>query len=135
MKLCVFVTGADDVLKVFKIDYKMGEEKYRIPLFDGKNYDDWKFRMEIFLDKKDVLVNVQESLGEVIYKRKCAQVCNDFYSLLRYRRLGSLSFFFFFHKLQGGRVHNYGHIACIYSFLSPCGSPLISCSESRKLHT
>jgi hypothetical protein len=60
------VPGVDSVLMVFKIDYKMDEEKYRRPLFDGKNYDDWKFRMEVFLDEKDVLVHVQESLGEVM---------------------------------------------------------------------
>ena len=28
-------------------------EKYRIPLFDGKNYN-WKFRMEVLLDEKDL---------------------------------------------------------------------------------
>jgi transposase InsO family protein len=60
------VPGANSVLKVFKIDYKMDEEKYRIPLFDGKNYDDWKFRMEVFLDEKDVLIHVQETLREVM---------------------------------------------------------------------
>jgi hypothetical protein len=44
----------------------MDEEKYRIPLFDGKNYDDWRFRMEVFLDEKDVLEHVQESLDEAM---------------------------------------------------------------------
>jgi hypothetical protein len=29
----------------------MEEEKYRIPLFDGNNYPDWKFRMTVYLDE------------------------------------------------------------------------------------
>lgn len=66
MRLRIFVPGADCVLKVSKINHDMDEEKYCIPLFDGKNYDDWKFQMKVFLDEKDVLVHMQESLGEVM---------------------------------------------------------------------
>lgn len=31
------------------------EDKYRIPLFEGNNFDDWKFRMEVYLEDLDLL--------------------------------------------------------------------------------
>lgn len=36
------------------------QEKYKIPLFDGSNYENWKFRMECLLDEKDLLGLVNE---------------------------------------------------------------------------
>ncbi|KAK9688266.1 protein of unknown function (DUF4219) [Popillia japonica] len=33
----------------------MEDDKYKIPLFDGNNYGNWKFRMETFLEAKDLL--------------------------------------------------------------------------------
>ena len=30
-------------------------EKYRIPLFDGINFDNWKFRIETLLNEMDLL--------------------------------------------------------------------------------
>lgn len=35
-------------------------EKYRIPLFDGTNFNNWKFRMEILLDEMDLLELTRE---------------------------------------------------------------------------
>ena len=29
------------------------DEKYKVPLFDGSNYSNWKFRMQILLEKHD----------------------------------------------------------------------------------
>lgn len=43
---------------------RMEEDKFRIPLFDGNNYDDWKFRMEVFLDEKEVLEHLRRPLME-----------------------------------------------------------------------
>lgn len=36
------------------------QEKYKIPLFDGSNYENWKFRMGCLLDEKDLLKYVEE---------------------------------------------------------------------------
>jgi len=35
------------------------DERYKVPLFDGTNYDNWKFRMETLLDEKELLVIAQ----------------------------------------------------------------------------
>lgn len=35
-------------------------EKYKIPLFDGSNYENWKFRMECLLDEKELLQLIME---------------------------------------------------------------------------
>jgi len=35
------------------------DERYKVPLFDGTNYDNWKFRMEILLDEKELLAVAQ----------------------------------------------------------------------------
>lgn len=35
-------------------------EKYRIPLFDGTNFNNWKFRMETLLDEMDLLKLVEK---------------------------------------------------------------------------
>jgi hypothetical protein len=32
-------------------DRSMEEDRYKPPLFDGPNYGNWSFRMEIFLDE------------------------------------------------------------------------------------
>jgi hypothetical protein len=44
----------------------MEEEKYRIPLFDGNNYPDWKFRMMIYLDELDLLRHIETPLNELL---------------------------------------------------------------------
>lgn len=35
-------------------------EKYRIPLFDGTNFNNWKFRMQTLLEKMDLYKYVEE---------------------------------------------------------------------------
>jgi hypothetical protein len=44
----------------------MEEEKYRIPLFDGNNYPDWKFRMTVYLDELDLLKHTDTPLSELL---------------------------------------------------------------------
>jgi hypothetical protein len=44
----------------------MEEERYRIPLFDGSNYPDWKFRMTIYLDELDLLKHIETPLSELL---------------------------------------------------------------------
>jgi hypothetical protein len=39
---------------------KMADDKNRVPLFDGTNFSNWKFRMEALLDEKDLLELVTE---------------------------------------------------------------------------
>jgi len=36
-------------------------EKYRVPLFDGTNFNNWKFRMETLLEELDLLSFVEAS--------------------------------------------------------------------------
>jgi hypothetical protein len=38
----------------------MADDKNRVPLFDGTNFSNWKFRMEALLDEKDLLELVTE---------------------------------------------------------------------------
>ena len=35
-------------------------EKYRIPLFDGTNFNNWKFRMQTLLEEMDLYKYVEE---------------------------------------------------------------------------
>jgi hypothetical protein len=44
----------------------MEEEKYRIPLFDGNNYSDWKFRMTKYLDELDLLRHTRTPLSKLL---------------------------------------------------------------------
>jgi hypothetical protein len=44
----------------------MEEEKYRIPLFDGNNYLDWKFSMTVHLDELDLLSYTETPLSELM---------------------------------------------------------------------
>lgn len=53
----------------------MEDEKFRIPLFDGRNYDDWKFRMEVFLDEKEVLEHLEKPLDD--WEASYCQVAGD----------------------------------------------------------
>lgn len=39
-------------------------EKYKIPLFDGSNYENWKFRIECLSDEKELLQLIIERLYE-----------------------------------------------------------------------
>jgi len=31
------------------------EDRYKLPLFDGRNFSDWQFRMESHMDELDLL--------------------------------------------------------------------------------
>jgi hypothetical protein len=44
----------------------MDEEKYRIPLFDGNNYPDWKFSMTVYLGEMDLLSHTETLLSELL---------------------------------------------------------------------
>jgi hypothetical protein len=46
--------------------FNMEEEKYRIPLFDGNNYPDWKFSMTVYLDELDLLRHTKTPLSELL---------------------------------------------------------------------
>jgi hypothetical protein len=46
-------------------DSSVEEDRYKLPLFDGMNYGDWRFRMEIFLDEKRILTHISRSLVEL----------------------------------------------------------------------
>ena len=38
--------------------------KYRIPLFDGVGFSNWKFRIEIFLEEEDLISCIQKEIGD-----------------------------------------------------------------------
>ncbi|KAK9743562.1 hypothetical protein QE152_g8491 [Popillia japonica] len=42
------------------------EEKYKIPLFDGSNYNNWKYRMEILLEELELKEFIQTDVNEMI---------------------------------------------------------------------
>lgn len=42
------------------------DEKYKVPLFDGSNYSNWKFRMQILLEEHDFYNLVCEELDTLI---------------------------------------------------------------------
>jgi hypothetical protein len=42
----------------------MEEEIYGIPLFDGNNYPDWKFRMNVYLDELDLGKHMETPLNQ-----------------------------------------------------------------------
>jgi hypothetical protein len=44
----------------------MEEDKYRIPLFDGNNYPDWKFRMTVYLDELDLLKHIETPMNQLL---------------------------------------------------------------------
>jgi hypothetical protein len=44
----------------------MEEETYRIPLFDGTHYPDWKFRMEVYLDELDLVAHIENPLRDLL---------------------------------------------------------------------
>jgi hypothetical protein len=44
----------------------MEAEKYRIPLFDGNNYPDWKFRMPVYLNELDLLRHIETPLCKLL---------------------------------------------------------------------
>lgn len=41
-------------------------EKYRIPLFDGTNFDNWKFRIETLLNEMDLFEFIEKPYTEMI---------------------------------------------------------------------
>lgn len=43
------------------------EDKWKIPLFDGSNFNNWKFRMETLLDEYDLLEFVRRRYTAMIY--------------------------------------------------------------------
>jgi hypothetical protein len=51
------------------------EERYKVPLFDGTNYENWKFRMECLLDEKELLtlVNSEPVYDEPVADETMAQ--------------------------------------------------------------
>lgn len=44
----------------------MSEEKFRVALFDGKNFDNWLFRLEAILDENLLLDYIKEDLSRII---------------------------------------------------------------------
>lgn len=42
------------------------DEKYKVPLFDGTNYSNWKFRMQVLLEEHDLIDLVDRSLETLI---------------------------------------------------------------------
>jgi len=38
------------------------DEKYKIPLFDGTNYSNWKFRMQVLLEEHDLIDFINKPL-------------------------------------------------------------------------
>jgi hypothetical protein len=44
----------------------MEKGKYRIPLFDGNNYSDWKFRMTKYLDELNLLRHTRTPLSKLL---------------------------------------------------------------------
>lgn len=42
------------------------EEKYKIPLFDGSNFNNWKFRMETLLDELDLSDLIRRPYTEIV---------------------------------------------------------------------
>lgn len=40
--------------------------KTRIPLFEGNNFNNWRFRVESALDEKDLLVYIQRDINELL---------------------------------------------------------------------
>lgn len=42
------------------------DEKYKIPLFDGTNYSNWKFRMQVLLEEHDLIDFVNKPLDVLI---------------------------------------------------------------------
>jgi len=38
------------------------DEKYKISLFDGTNYSNWKFRMQVLLEEHDLIDFINKSL-------------------------------------------------------------------------
>ena len=41
-------------------------ERYKIPLFDGNNFDNWKFRMETLLNEMDLMPYIEEDYNEMV---------------------------------------------------------------------
>lgn len=42
------------------------EELFRVALFNGKHYNNWKFRLEIVLDENNLLIYIQKGISEII---------------------------------------------------------------------
>jgi len=50
------------------------DEKYKVPLFDGSNYSNWKFRMQILLEEHDLFDLVGEELNTLIARLPAATI-------------------------------------------------------------
>lgn len=48
------------------------DEKYKVPLFDGSNYSNWKFRMQILLEEHDLVDLVDKELNTLIIELSAA---------------------------------------------------------------
>lgn len=53
--------------------YIMEEERYKIPLFDGNNFSDWNFRVQLQLDEQDLLSHVIQPLAALLEPVQCAE--------------------------------------------------------------
>lgn len=39
------------------------EDKFRVAMFDGKEFDNWFFRLKVVLDEKDLLVFIENDVN------------------------------------------------------------------------
>lgn len=45
------------------------EDRYKVPLFDGTNFSNWKFRMETLLDEHDLTDFIEKSVTQMVELR------------------------------------------------------------------
>jgi hypothetical protein len=48
---------------------------YKIPLFDGRNFSNWKYRVGILLDEKDLKIFIKKSLNEILEETTAEKQC------------------------------------------------------------
>lgn len=58
---------------------KMEDESYKVPLFDGTNFSNWKLRMEVLLDEYDLLkyVDGKEQITDTEENKKKDRKCKS----------------------------------------------------------
>lgn len=42
------------------------EDRYKVPLFDGTNYSNWKFRMETLLEEHELTEFIEKSVNLMV---------------------------------------------------------------------